>query len=359
MAICRRREARNDMAGKIQSYIRMQKGQVEWTNEPATSNNVVHRSVSPSIAGPSATTSARNNESTTNCSGFRLGVYGWRKRCLYSLVFALMVMVILNMALTLWLIKVMEFSSEGIGSLKVVPGGLELRGQATILDALVASSVKSRRGRNLILESWSNFTASARSHDGRLLARFTLGEDRLDCLSEGFRVTDPRGEVLFSADKEEVVVGAEMLRVTGVGGAVFRGSVQTPLVRAESGHDLRLESATRSLDINAPQSITIESQAGHVTASCLSDLKLRSTNGTVKVDAASVFLEGLRTAEPSLGRSPRDQHSGSLEYSVFTGHGSRQSQSKLPVFQLCACSTGKLFLARPEGACHADDAVCR
>lgn len=65
---------------------------------------------------------------------------------------------------------------EGIGSLKVVPGGIELRGQAAVLDALVASSLRSRRGKNLVLESWNNFTASARSHDGRLLARFTVGK---------------------------------------------------------------------------------------------------------------------------------------------------------------------------------------
>ena len=66
---------------------------------------------------------------------------------------------------------------EGIGSLKVVPGGIELRGQAAILDALIASSIRSRRGRNLVLESWGNFTASARSHDGRVLARFTLSKN--------------------------------------------------------------------------------------------------------------------------------------------------------------------------------------
>lgn len=71
------------------------------------------------------------------------------------------------------------FFQEGIGSLKVVPGGIELSGQAAILDALVASSLRSRRGKNLVLESWSNFTASARSHDGRQLARLTVGEKRV------------------------------------------------------------------------------------------------------------------------------------------------------------------------------------
>ncbi|KAG8232883.1 hypothetical protein J437_LFUL004753 [Ladona fulva] len=48
------------------------------------------------------------------CAGFRVGIYGWRKRCLYLLVLSLMVMVIVNLALTLWLLKVMEFSTVSI-----------------------------------------------------------------------------------------------------------------------------------------------------------------------------------------------------------------------------------------------------
>lgn len=58
-------------------------------------------------------------------------------------------------------------------------------------------------------------------------------------MTRGFRITDPRGGLLFSADRERVIIGAETLRVTGVGGAIFKGSVQTPLVSAESGHNLR------------------------------------------------------------------------------------------------------------------------
>jgi hypothetical protein len=41
------------------------------------------------------------------------------------------------------------------------------------------------------------------------------GNDRLECRATGFRVTDTRGTILFSADKNEVVVGAEVLKVTG------------------------------------------------------------------------------------------------------------------------------------------------
>lgn len=44
-------------------------------------------------------------------NNFKIGIYGWRKRCLYILVLTLLIMVIVNLALTLWVLKVMEFSS--------------------------------------------------------------------------------------------------------------------------------------------------------------------------------------------------------------------------------------------------------
>ncbi|KAK1131422.1 hypothetical protein K0M31_017707 [Melipona bicolor] len=250
-------------------------------------------------------------------------------------------------------------SAEGIGSLKVVPGGIELRGQAAVLDALVASSLRSRRGKNLVLESWSNFTASARSHDGRLLARFTVGEDRVDCVSRSFRITDPRGGILFSADREQVVVGAEMLRVTGDGGAVFQGSVQTPLVRGESGRGLRLESATRSLKISAPQRVVIESWANEISASCLTDLKLQSVHGAIKLDAKTLFMKGLKTASPSQGHSSREQQQQQQQQQQHSSRtSSHQSQRDTTIYQLCACANGKLFLARSEGTCQADKSIC-
>lgn len=42
---------------------------------------------------------------------YRLGLYGWRRRCLYGLVLLLLVMVILNLALTLFILRVLDFST--------------------------------------------------------------------------------------------------------------------------------------------------------------------------------------------------------------------------------------------------------
>ncbi|XP_057318627.1 zeta-sarcoglycan isoform X2 [Microplitis mediator] len=352
--------------------LRMSRGQANWSDDPEDTNGIARQSQPGQSTQPTQPIQPPQPSSSTRActpqhtdqhlphtyGGFKFGLYGWRKRCLYSLVLGLMIMVILNLALTLWLLKVMEFSSEGMGSLKIVPGGIELRGQAAILDALIASSVRSRKGRNLVLESWSNFTASARARDGRLLARFTLSEDRVDCVSKGFRITDPRGGVLFSADRDQVVVGAATLKVTGVGGAVFRGSVQTPLVRAEPGHSLRLESATRALEIKAPERIVIESRAGEILASCLLDLTLQSIEGAIRLDAKSVFLKDLKVGTPVQRHSTREQQQQQQQQQQPRNGRSSSDQRESNIYQLCVCASGKLFLARPEGVCQADKTVC-
>jgi len=41
---------------------------------------------------------------------YKIGIYGWRKRCLYIFMLLIMVTVIVNLALTVWILKVMDFS---------------------------------------------------------------------------------------------------------------------------------------------------------------------------------------------------------------------------------------------------------
>lgn len=89
---------------------RLTRGQSNWSDDPGNSNSIPRQSGGRQTPGPSSRTVIHEEDSSPSCNGFRLGVYGWRKRCLYSLVVGLMIIVILNLALTLWLLKVMEFS---------------------------------------------------------------------------------------------------------------------------------------------------------------------------------------------------------------------------------------------------------
>ncbi|XP_057377649.1 zeta-sarcoglycan-like [Daphnia carinata] len=276
-----------------------------------------------------------------------LTLTGWRRRALFGLLLTLTVIVIINLSLTLWLLRSMQFSLDGIGNMKITPSGIQLNGEAMVLDSLMTSQISSKRGQPLVFDSSQNITLTARDAQGRAANKIFLGEDRLEVVARDFRVTNSKQELLFAANRKEVVVGADILRVSGVGGAVFEGSIQTPLVRAESGNDLRLESATRTLQMQAPQGVALESQAGDITATSYEDLRLWSTGGSIRIDSSSVVLPNIRTALVTSKRS-----------SFGSNNQQQTGRSSAQIYQVCVCSNGRLFLSPPHGLCVADGTIC-
>lgn len=93
-------------------------------------------------------------------------------RCNYPSVLRKLITIIVN--------YVLSVIQEGMGQLRIVPGGLQLLGQALVLDSLFASSIKSRRGQPISIESSRNFTVSTRDALGMLQSRLFLGEIFLD-----------------------------------------------------------------------------------------------------------------------------------------------------------------------------------
>lgn len=267
---------------------------------------------------------------------YRIGIYGWRKRCLYFLVIILFSMVIINLALTIWIIRVMDFSINGMGRLRIFRDGIRLDGQSHFLHTIYAAQIQSRKDQALKIESSRNITINARNRDGKITNRLSLGPHSMASYAEKFIIKNKQGDILFQADENEVAISAERLRVTGSGGIRFDGSVQTPFVRAEPFQQLKLESPTRTLNIKAPEGVGIESRAGDISASCLKDLKLQSKEGSIWLDSERVELRNLKTAIPTTrGRS-------------YSG-----------IYQLCACENGRLFVAPPEKPCQADNIVCK
>lgn len=51
-----------------------------------------------------------SNHQTQKGYSISVGIYGWRKRCLYILIVGLMIMMVINLALTLWVLKVLDFN---------------------------------------------------------------------------------------------------------------------------------------------------------------------------------------------------------------------------------------------------------
>lgn len=170
-----------------------------------------------------------------------------------------------------------------MGQLKVVNGGIQVTGQTMILDLLRASKIRSKYNQPLSIESSRNFTINTRNLDGFIENQLFLGHDKFECLANSFQVTDNHGDILFSANRNEILIGANSLRMDGEGGIIFRESIQTPLVRLDAGKEMKIESPTRTIDMTASKDISIQSRAGSLDASCLNDMKLHSLTGSVSL----------------------------------------------------------------------------
>lgn len=78
-----------------------------------------------------------------------------------------------------WLLvfSLIQITQDGIGNMKITPGGIQLNGDAMMLDSLMTSSISSKKGQPLIFESSQNVTLTARDSQGRVANRIFLGNN--------------------------------------------------------------------------------------------------------------------------------------------------------------------------------------
>ncbi|XP_021562479.1 gamma-sarcoglycan [Carlito syrichta] len=214
-----------------------------------------------------------------------------------------------------------EKHPTGMGHLRVTKDGLRLEGESEFLFPLYAKEIHSRVDSSLLLQSTQNVTVNARNSEGEVTGRLKVGPKMVEAQSQQFQINSKDGKPLFTVDEKEVVVGTDRLRVTGPEGALFEHSVETPLVRADAFQDLRLESPTRSLSMDAPRGVHIKAHAGKMEALSQMDIVFHSSDGMLVLDAETVSLPKLvqETQGPS---------------------GSSQG-----LYEICVCPDGKLYLS--------------
>lgn len=282
------------------------------------------------------TTEGATIERPENKYVYKIGIYGWRKRCLYLFVLLLLIILLVNFGLTIWILKVMWFSPTGMGHLRVTKDGLRLEGESEFLFPLYVKEICSRVDSSLLLQSTQNVTVNARNSEGNVTGRLKVGPKMVEVQSPQFQIKSKEGKPLFTVDEEEAVVGTGRLRVTGPEGAIFEHSVETPLVRADPFQELRLESPTRSLSMDAPKGVHIKAHAGKIEALSQMDIIFHSSDGMLVLDAETVCLPKL----------------------VQGTQGPASSSQRL--YEICVCPDGKLYLsvAGVDTTCHENSHIC-
>ncbi|KAJ8726948.1 hypothetical protein PYW08_015345 [Mythimna loreyi] len=267
---------------------------------------------------------------------------GWRRTTLYCILVFLMILVFLNIGLTLWIVGALKLSMNSVGPIRIVKGGIHVDGQTWVVNNLVASSITSQVGQPVTIHSHRNFTVQVADSDHLDHSKLFIKRDHLEFSGRALHVRDSRGSPVFSASRDEVHVFSDALTVDAPGGINVRSAVQVPVVRAPPAFDLQLESLTRRLDLRAPENIFLESRAGKIEITSHGNIKLDSVVGAIRLNAQNIVINNLKEA-------------------VRTDKPNKNVRST-KVYQLCACASGKLFLAAPEAPCvaHDDDTeLCR
>ncbi|KAI1234163.1 Delta-sarcoglycan, partial [Lamprotornis superbus] len=279
-------------------------------------------------------------------------------------------------------LQMQEEGKDGMGNLRITEKGLKLEGDSEFLKPLYAKEIRSRpvsqpgshphltplvlfQGNPLYFQSARNVTVNILNEKTKVLTRLVTGPQAVEAHSQKFEVKTLSGKLLFSADDNEVVVGAERLRVLGAEGTVFPKSIETPNVRADPFKELRvwgaaaqqpsspaevsrspepwltrvccrLESPTRALVMEAPKGIEINAEAGSLKATCRTELRLESKDGEITLNSAKIKLPNL----------PQGSSSSA---------GSRQK-----IYELCVCPNGRLFLSQAgsSSTCQINTSVC-
>nr|XP_046237569.1 zeta-sarcoglycan-like [Scatophagus argus]XP_046237570.1 zeta-sarcoglycan-like [Scatophagus argus] len=272
---------------------------------------------------------------------YPVGLYGWRKRCLYFFLLLLLVTMIVNLALTVWIIKVMNFSLDGMGNLQLNQDGIRLEGISEFLLPLYVKEIQSRKDSLLVLRSEKNVTLNVRNNQGQLTGQLTVGPEAVEAQCQRLEVrSKDGGRLLFTANEEEVSMTTEKLTVTGSEGAVFGHSVETPLILARASEDLKLESPTRTLTMEAPRGVEVNAAKGPLKVSGRKDLQLESTEGEILLDANTIQL-------------------GGLPLGVYSASPTQAFQEQA-VYEVCVCPSGKIYLSPAESSstCQAMSNIC-
>uniref|UniRef100_A0A914HH87 Uncharacterized protein n=1 Tax=Globodera rostochiensis TaxID=31243 RepID=A0A914HH87_GLORO len=163
-------------------------------------------------AFPTTVTHASAKSATRDI--YRVGIYGWRKRCLYAFILLLTLVVFINLAFTFWIMAVLDFSLSGIGALKIEDDRIRVLGRSEFEKPVQFSQLSSTENQALSIDSARGVSINAHNSSGHSTASLNLQADgRANVMCERFEVLDRQMKVLFFVDSQEIGLNLENLRI--------------------------------------------------------------------------------------------------------------------------------------------------
>ncbi|XP_033744109.1 zeta-sarcoglycan-like [Pecten maximus] len=276
-----------------------------------------------------------------------VGIYGWRKRCLYSFILFLMIITVINLALLIWILRVLNFSVDGMGKMRITEDGILMEGEAEFIKPLYTSNIQAQlQDKPLFVESSRDIIMHAREwlytypeckiHFAFFETFYVWCNRTLEAQCDSFEVKDQNGNTRFKVNNREVSMEVDEVKYTGSSKLVFEGSVATPTLRSPPSDPLKIESLGTSIRVHGETGVNLKAPAGSMLIKSSDDILLESTDNSIYVQSRDVYLKSTKVSIPSVGRP-------------YTGS----------VYQLCMCMSGRLYLSDPSDDCQATDSICQ
>ncbi|XP_052076905.1 zeta-sarcoglycan-like [Mytilus californianus] len=264
-----------------------------------------------------------------------VGIYGWRKRCLYGFILLLIILTVLNLALLVWMLRVLNFNWDGVENVKYTEDGMRIEGQVEFLDSLYTEKIQSLQSKPLKIDSSRGVHIRARNEDNNITNNFVIANKTVSSQCELFEIKNSKGQTKLSVSNSGVHFGNMDVTFTGSSKVNFTGSIATPNVRGPVSEPLRVEALSTQLRVVGDQGVYVTAPAGKILIKSANQLSLIASKN-MYLQAKDYYIKKPRVSSPQSG-------------SPYTG----------TVYELCICETGRLFLSQPNSDCKATDTICQ
>jgi hypothetical protein len=270
-----------------------------------------------------------DTEQAADDSPLKIGIYGWRKRCLYFFIIVLVVIVIVNLSLTIWILSVMRFNTDGMGKLRINEDGIMMAegGKAVFIGDMHANVIhsvstdeleESQQGK-LYLESEKQILLRG-GKDGSMV---DVNDIDVNIWTDRFVVLSSDGSRTFEVTEGKVTFFPGTVQTSG---SAQLEEIETP--RILSSESLQIES-TNDMIVWSKNDANIEALTGAVNIQATQNIRLQSLSGNITLSASNIYLSG-----------PIVEDVGPME--------------------VCVCPSGKLFFAEASASipCQESENQC-
>eukprot|EP00056_Hartaetosiga_gracilis_P021451 m.24229 g.24229 ORF g.24229 m.24229 type:complete len:317 (+) comp9089_c0_seq1:242-1192(+) len=253
-----------------------------------------------------------------------VGIYGWKKYCLYLVILLIVALSFINIGLIVFLFRVVNLDFDSAGPLHFYRDRMLVMGRAEFQGGVSASNISGFDNSTLLVESNERIVLqsyeSATSTDKSVVELDGVNVN-VDAQQLQMAYQD---RVYFSASPQETIIASNDIVVNSPLGLRIDGSVLVPKIENayERGEGLTIESIGQELNMRGMEGVTLESTTNEVNIRGQRGINLESTGGDIVLDGSNLRLNNL-------------PHGG--------GSGPRQ---------LCVCgSNGRVYTVQHSSTC--------